>query len=166
MPFFRICRITSIFNQVCPICICGKHWTKFYIQYGEYVEWNCTYCTLRMRNKKTVCIRRIHRSTLNSNLSANLNQNRKYFSWLIRSSEGFFWLNQLKPKNRMSEYLYPAVKQILLYIRVVLLVLFFMKTLISNYKIRNFLYSYKNIFSNSKIITRNHTKMDDEVVCP
>jgi hypothetical protein len=32
-------------------------------------------------------------------------QNRKYFRWLFRGSDGFFWPNQFKMKNLMQVYL-------------------------------------------------------------
>ncbi len=57
-----------------------------------------------MRNK-TVHNSRTCKSTLNLNVLVNSKLKSKSIRWLIRRSDGSFWLSQSKPKNLMQVYL-------------------------------------------------------------
>ncbi len=71
------------------MCICGIHRNK--LMYTENAD-------------KILHVRTINESILNSNISANLKPKSKIFEVLVRSSKGFIWQNQLKPKNVMQVY--------------------------------------------------------------
>jgi hypothetical protein len=92
-------------TRFCKYAQCYKSPNRFalFVFKKKHVERNLIY-TENMRNK-TVHNSRTCKSTLNLNVLVNSKLKSKSIRWLIRRSDGSFWLSQSKPKNLMQVYL-------------------------------------------------------------